>query len=153
MLTSNWVQCILLDSYHARVPIFPRQFTNSLLCLFIHSIECPKMYGGEDEYNLHRVIISTGYYGSCRKCDNNFVKYNPSINKQQNPSPLNEKTPLLPVYVPTQTWRFINIRIISLGILFIGGVTIGSYLLYEQGTIRTSNFIIIHDWFTWFRFL
>lgn len=85
----------------------------------------------ENEYDLHRVVISTGYYGSCSVCHSSFSTYNANI--QRNSSRLDERTPLLPAYAPARTWRFINIRIFSLGILFIGGVFIGSYLLYKQG--------------------
>lgn len=67
---------------------------------------------------------NNGCYGSCERMsnrnDSGFGSY-----------VTDEKTPLLH-QTRAKAKRFINIRIFSLGILFIGGVTIGSYLLYKQ---------------------
>lgn len=100
---------------------------------FFASAECPKVYG-VDEYDLHRVFISTGYYGTCTRCDSSLgSKYIATTPSAPTEIQLDERTPLLPAYKPARTWRHINIRIFSLGVLFIGGMTVGTYLLYEQG--------------------
>lgn len=54
---------------------------------------------------------------------------------------MTERSPLLPLY-HKPAHRFINIRVFTLGILFIGGVTIGSYLLYEQGMDSSMSSLI-----------
>lgn len=83
-----------------------------------------------NEYDsLREVIVSTGYYGSCGRCetqsDSKYVAHRLAS--------VDDKTPILNGARPLRGGRNINIRVFSLGILFIGGFTIGSYLLYAQG--------------------
>lgn len=83
----------------------------------------------DNKYELRTVIISNGYYGSCGRCATNKSL----SNRQRNCATLNEKAPLLGHLRPIRLATSINIRIFSLGVLFIGGVSIGGYLLYKQG--------------------
>lgn len=76
-------------------------------------------------YGIHQVIITNGYYGSCGHHSRNDSGYGGSA--------LGESTPLLS---RARVERYLNCRIFSLGILFIGGITIGGYLLYKQSTIH-----------------
>lgn len=102
----------------------------SYVCIvFVFPIECPQSYE-TNEYDLKRIIISTEYYGSCNRCES-INKFKPHRFNSEN-----EKSPLLG---PLRASKGINIRIFSLGVLFIGGATIGSYLLYQQGKVTHSS--------------
>lgn len=84
-----------------------------------------------DEYDrLHEVIISTGFYGSCERCESQPE----STYVAHRLATVDDKTPIVNVSRQFRAGRHINIRIFSLGVLFIGGFTIGTYLLYAQGT-------------------
>lgn len=77
------------------------------------------------EFDLHGVIISS-YYGSCVRDSTSRAYITHHVHTV-------DETPLLNAARPLKAGKCINARIFSLGMLFIGGVTIGGYLLYMQG--------------------
>lgn len=80
------------------------------------------------EFDLHGVIISS-YYGSCDQGSPSRAYITHHVHT------VDDKTPLLNAARPLKAGKCINARIFSLGMLFIGGVTIGGYLLYMQGLL------------------
>lgn len=82
-----------------------------------------------DKYELRTVIVPNGYYGSCERCTTNT---NTNLHQRKYAAD-SETVPLLGQLRPIRLPTSINIRIFSLGVLFIGGISIGSYLLYVQG--------------------
>lgn len=76
----------------------------------------------KNNFDLNGVIISNGYYGS-------FCQSGPSQKMQ---SQIDRKATVLKTKRAFAPAKYINLRIFSLGVLFIGGITVGCYLLYRQ---------------------
>lgn len=90
----------------------------------------------DGEYsNLTSVIVSNGYYGSCNQYGTSTTSSSYLVRPLNQ---VNDKTPLLNVNRSFRPARYINARIFSLGVLFIGGITVGSCLLYLQSMYFVS---------------
>lgn len=96
-------------------------FLTKIFSYLIQNLTAEREYL-QNDINLNGIIISNGYYGS-------FCQDGPSHKMQ---SGIDHKTTLLKTKRAFPPAKYINLRIFSLGVLFIGGVTVGCYLLYLQ---------------------